>query len=244
MRHQSKIWNNFILSATIFTAAFGFTACDKEESSANLSNEEVALVVEGALVSETQGISKEVNDAVFITQEYAQKTSNNERCGQAFDSTVTRSINEARVTANYMATWNWAVNCNNLRVPTSLDFGMTTTGEYETQRMISDDNAASEWTISNLFTGASYTFTGSYSREGSQTAKVRDQNSFNSDLDVIITSLNVNKSTLRIDSGTATFKLVGSGTEGNRFSYEGSIVFNGNGAATITINGETFEIQL
>lgn len=244
MEHQSKISKNLFLGIAFVATAFSFAACDKEASIANLSNEEVALVVEGALSNGTQGISAEVSDAIFITQEYAQKTGNNERCGETFDSTVTRNINEVRVTANYTTTWNWTVHCNNLKIPTSLDFGTSSSGEYETMHMASDDNASSDWTIGNLLTGSSYTLQGSYTREGSQTSKVRDQNSFTSDLNVIITSLNVNKNTLRIDSGSATFTLTGSGTGGNSFSYEGTIIFNGNGAATITINGESFDIQL
>lgn len=246
MKHQSKIWKNLLLGWTIITFAASFSACDKkgDATTANLSNEEVSIVLEGALSNGTQGITSEVNDAIFITLQYAQKTANNQYCGITFDSTVTHNINEPRVTASYTSSWNWMVNCNNLNLPTSLDFSRMANGEYETTRMRSNDHATGNWKVSNLLTGTSYTLSGAYTREGSQVSKVRNQNSFTSLVNITITSLNVNKNTLRIESGTATFTLTGSGTGGNQFSYEGTIIFNGNGAATVTINGETFDIQL
>jgi hypothetical protein len=85
---------------------------------------------------------------------------------------------------------------------------------------------------------------GTYNRSGSQTSKVRDRNSFTSELDMTLASLSVNKNTLQIDGGTGTFTLTGSVAGGGSFSYEGSITFLGNGMATITINGETYEIDL
>lgn len=246
MKHQSKIWKNMLLGFAATACIGSLTACNQTENeTANLSNEEVAIVIEGALANGTQGISAEVNDVIALSQQYAQKSLTNEYCGQSFDSTVVRSINKPSVTASYTKTWEWTLNCNNLRVPTSFGFNATSTGDYETTRMTSDDNASTDWTISNLISGSAYTINGSYTREGSQTSTVRNRsNSFTSEVNINITSLNVNKSTFLIDSGTATFTLTGSSTNGQNFSYQGSIVFNGNGTATITINGETFEVSL
>ncbi|MFN7117669.1 MAG: hypothetical protein ACK4TA_12785 [Saprospiraceae bacterium] len=245
MKHQGKIWQNMMLSLAIIIGAGSLTACNQSENAAtNLSNEEVAIVLEGALSNGTQGISSEVNDLILLTQQYAQKSVTNQYCGQSFDSTVVRNIDETRITASYTATWKWKVNCNNLRIPTSLDFNRTSNGTYATARISSDDNAGSNWSIGNLLTGTAYTLNGTYTREGSQTTTIRNQNSFTSQVNISVNSLSVNKNTLRIDSGTATFTLSGSGTDGNNFSYQGNIVFNGNGSATVTINGETFDIQL
>lgn len=248
MKHQSNLWENLFFSITIFAFAMSLTACDKkdDESTANLSNEEVLAVLEGALSSGTQGINSEVNDAIFITQQYAQKAGNNAFCGQTIDSTATRNINNALIVASYTTTWNWSLSCNNLRLPTSIDFHRTTNGDYETARITSVDNANGDWTINNLLTSPSYTLTGSYTRQGNQTLKMptTSRNSFTSTVNTTIHSLSVNKNTLRIESGTATFTLTGIGSASNSFSYEGNIVFNGNGSATVTINGQTFEIQL
>ncbi len=245
MKRQNNIWKNWIIGFATIAFVGSLTACEQnEDDSASLSNEEVAIVIQGALATGTQGVSAEVSDVIGLSQQYAQKSLTNEYCGQSFDSTVVRSINKPSVTASYTKTWYWKLNCNNLRVPTSLDFEGTSNGVYETARMTSDDNASTDWTISNLITGSAYTLNGTYVRDGSQTSQVRNRNSFTSQVNINIQSLNVNKNTLLIDSGTATFTLTGSGSNGQTFSYQGSIVFNGNGTATITINGETFEVDL
>lgn len=230
----------------LLTLAFGFTSCNKDDNddTSIIATEEAVAVVESALISGTAGIADEVSDATLVALEYTEKDLNGGNCGETFDSTLTRNVNRDRVTASYTSTWLWTVNCNNVMIPTSLDFARTTSGEYETRRLNSDDNAASEWTIDGLISGDVWTLNGTYNRTGSQTSKVRDMNTFTSELDMNLSALTVNKNTLEIDGGTGTFTLVGNNTNGNSFSFEGSISFLGNGMATVTINGETYEIDL
>jgi len=47
-----------------------------------------------------------------------------------------------------------------------------------------------------------------------------------------------------IESGTATFTLTGATPKKGNFSFAGSLVFNGNGTATLTINGTAYSIDL
>ncbi len=247
MKLKFQNQNNLpIFSLILFALMFGFTACneDSNDDTSIIANEEAAAIVESALFSGTAGIADEVSDATLVALEYTEKGLTGGDCGETFDSTITRSIDEPRVAADYITSWIWTVNCNNLMVPTSLDFARNTSGEYETMRLVSDDNSSSDWTIGNLITGATWTLNGTYSRSGNQTSKVRNQNSFTSELEMTLASLNVNKNTLQIDGGTGTFSLTGSVTGGGSFSYAGSITFLGNGMATITINGETYEIDL
>lgn len=238
--------NLHFFALALIAVTMSFTACNKDENDTTsiISEEEAVAVLEGALMNSTFGIGSEVADAAYIALQYSEKDGLGGPCGAAFDSTVTRSINETRVIAAYTTTWHWKVNCNNAMVPTSLDFDRTSSGEYETSRMASEDSAISDWTISNLVLGSAWTLNGTYTRNGSQTSLIRNQNSFTSELTMNISSLTVNKSTLRVDSGSATFLLTGNSTGGNSFRFEGTIVFSDNGTATVTINGQTYEIDL
>ncbi|MBK8704283.1 MAG: hypothetical protein IPN33_12125 [Saprospiraceae bacterium] len=219
-------------------------ACKKEDNTPEetVNDEEIAAIVEGALIEDTEGLAQEASDAVYIADQYTTKTLG--PCGQTFDSTIVRSYNSAAISASYNATLSWTVNCNNLMIPQSVDFASTALGQWETPRMSSDDNANSSWNIGNLTTGSTYTLDGSYTRNGSQTSKVRDQNVFTSTLIITSDALNVNKTTRHIESGTASFTLSGSGTGGNNFFHQGSLQFNGNGEVVITVNGHTHTVDL
>lgn len=234
------------LKITVFTMAALWTgACNKptDEPEDILNDDEIVALVEGALVADAEGMAQEASDAVYVADQYTTKTLLGP-CGQTTDSTVTRTFNYPQITGAYSTTWTWTVNCNNFQIPTSIDYGRIATGNYETLRMISADSEDSDWTVDNLISGANYILNGVYTRQGSQTSKIRNQNTFTSDLDISVTDLNVDKGTRRIVSGNATFILSGSGTGGNTFNYEGSLVFNGNGQVVITVNGHSHTIDL
>lgn len=225
---------------TLWSGACNKTTEDPEDI---LNDEEVVALVEGALIADTEGMAQEVSDAVYVADQYTTKTLLGP-CGTTSDSTVSRTFNQPQISGSYTTTWTWTVNCNNFQIPTSIDYGRVAQGNYETARMISADSEDSDWTVDNLVSGVNYVLDGVYTRQGSQTSKIRSQNTFTSDLEITVTDLNVDKGTRQIASGTAAFVLSGSGTGGNAFNYEGSLVFNGNGEAVITVNGHTHTIDL
>lgn len=242
---KSFIKQNAFYAATLLIVSLIAGACNKEENkpAATPSEEEAVAVVEGAFIADSEGLSKEVSDAVYVADQYTVKTVTGP-CGQAFDSTVVRSYTTARVTANYTTSWAWTVNCNNLGIPASVDYNRTAQGSYETMRMLSNDNAAGQWMVDNLVTGENYVLNGSYTRQGTQTSKVGNHNNFSSTLTVSASDINVDKGTRRISSGTASFTLAGTASTGESFSFQGSAIFNGNGEVVITINGHTYTIDL
>ena len=240
--------SNFLNTFLIICSLLVFASCEKEEVQPTpeepLTEEEVVALVEGALVSDTEGMAKEAEDAAYVAEEYVEKNEGAGLCDTAFDTTVVRTYNGARITANYTSQWGWNVECNDLMIPQILHFNRSTEGSYETLRMRSEDSAASEWQVSSLLTGDSYIINGNYNRQGSQESRVRLQNSFSSTIVMTITDLQINKETARINSGSGSFQITGAGTGGNSFSYQGTITFLSDGSAEITINGTTYIIDL
>jgi len=243
---QKNVQMRSLTLLLFFALALFSTACnkEKEEPEAVLNEEEIVALVEGAMMKSTDGLAAQTESAVVIAEDYAAKTVLGGPCGQTKDSTLTYNFSNAFITAAYSSTLEWTLNCNNAMIPQSLDFNRIGTGTYETARMTSDDNAEGNWLVTNLVTGDNYVFNGMYVRQGSQTSKVRNQNTFTSTLTITGSNLNLSKATRRLASGTASFTLVGSGTGGRSFNYEGSLVFNGNGSVTITVNGQTRTIDL
>jgi hypothetical protein len=85
---------------------------------------------------------------------------------------------------------------------------------------------------------------GSYTREGTQESKIGNMRSFESLTNLALNELAISKTTQTVVSGNGTFLMTGTGSEGGTFSVEGSIVFNGDGTATVTVNGNTYTITL
>jgi hypothetical protein len=54
----------------------------------------------------------------------------------------------------------------------------------------------------------------------------------------------ISKSTYEIIAGEGTVTVTGENSGGNSFSFTGSIVFNGDGTATLTLNGTEYTINL
>lgn len=240
--------NRFFTLAFVLFLGMSLSACNKNREDsptpdATISEEEAAAVVEGAVTARTQGLGAEIEDALYLADEYAEKDGGNP-CGEPFDSTLTRAVDNANLTASYTISWAWQVSCNALDIPVAIDYQRTATGNYETARMISGDNAGSNWAISNLIQGPNYVLDGTYTREGAQQSKVRNQYSFASSLLIEVDNLNIDKGTRRIQSGIAGFTLTVTGPESNEQTFEGDIVFNGNGTATIIINGNSYTVNL
>ena len=224
---------------------FGLTACNKEdtppEQEVFLNDEEVSALLQGSLALASQGLAKEMEDGAGLANQYTVKTLNGP-CGESFDTTLNYNLELSWITAAYSTSWDWAVNCTG-EVPTSLSYNRSMSGNYETQRLRSNDEAGSSWVIEGFVLSPDYLFSGSYSRQGSQESLVRDRN-FSSNIALTVPEIRVDKASRRISGGSAGLVFAGENTNGQSFSLEGSIDFLGNGLANVTVNGNTYEIEL
>lgn len=228
--------------------AFLSTACNKEADNTPaeeaITAEETLALVEAALMEGAEGITHEVDDAVEVAELVLEKTLSNTYCGLSKDSTITRSFNRTRLSGEYATSWGWMLNCNEQEVPVNLTFSREAIGTYESLRLTSDDRAESDWVLDNLVFGTAYVLNGTYKREGTQTSKVREQKSFSSTVQFTVTDLSVGKIKRRINSGSAVLLISGQASSGENFSFSGTVEFLGDGAATVTINGEVYNIDL
>lgn len=216
---------------------FVLASCNKEEENLekSMEEEEAAEVMESAMTVDAEGLAREAEEAALAAQTYALES----YCGLSGDTTFSRNVSNAFITASYSTTWDWQLTCQG-PIPSIYFFGRETEGNYETNRMISVDTAFSDWSVSNLVTGNAYLLSGLYGRSGSQESKIGQQNSFNSNLEVVVTEIAVDKTTFEILSGEGTFVLTGQGSGGTDVTYTGEITFNGGNSVTITLNGQSY----
>lgn len=234
------------LLALVFTASV-FGSCRKEEEEVPVTTDDAADVITYAMQKSSGGYASGSEEAAAcMTEEGLQTTTPTLQCGIPFDSTVTLNYNSSNVSASYTLSWDLLLSCNNQNVPQSLSFNSPYSGNYNGPLMSSSNSGNMAWTVTGLGSGSSvpYSFSGTFSRSGSHTSKVRNQVTFTSDLQVTVTAVTVDKTTQHITGGTGNVTLNCQSSTGKTYTFTGTLVFNANGTATLTINGTSYPINL
>lgn len=237
---------NSIILITVL-AGFLFTSCNKEEDeiqtqSQSITEEEAVQVVQSSLSEESAGLTE--NSSEF-TKVFEDEISKNAQCNQTVTETYTYSHNGTFAQAEYKYNWSYTLTCNGLGIPQSASFSSNGNGTFKTSRIESNDSSTFSASVVGLQpTSSVMTYNVTYKRLGSQQLTTnQNTRNVNSELNSTLVDLVVRKSNYQVSSGSGTFTLSGSTNQGN-FSYTGSIVFKGNKTATITINGNEYNIDL
>ncbi|HHJ50099.1 MAG TPA: hypothetical protein ENJ88_04240 [Phaeodactylibacter sp.] len=240
---------NWKIIALFFGATvLAFTACRPEDTTPEpeakvASEEDVVDMIEGSVSDETGGLEQEVAEMATIADDYVYKGLLDTPCEEERDTSFTYDYQGNLVSASYATNSTFILHCNDVDFPVAMDFTTSTTGTYTTPRIVSSDSGSSAWNVDNLLNGTDYIVNGTYQRSGTQESQVGNQYTFNSTLDFELENLNINKGNYQIDSGMATFTITAEVEGGESRTFEGTIVFLGNQAADVIINGTTYPIE-
>ncbi len=243
---QKTITNSFMLLSLIVIT---FSSCkkDKEEEPVVFQDEDAVEAIESSLITQSNGITATIETAATKLAEDSLFTSTSTpalNCGDTYADNFNESNSNGNYSYNYSVTRNYKLYCTPNNTPDYVEYHRTLAGVYSTPRMSSDDNAEANWVISNLDTAnASVFFNGNYQRLGTQVSKVRNQNTFTSTINYSLANIKVDKVTHKIVSGNASITLVVT-FAGNQYNFSGNVTFNGNNTATLTLNGNTYSINL
>lgn len=213
-----------------------FTSCEKDdENNLVMSNDEAAEIVATSLSSSTYGFSTQIEDAAELVDSI--------HIVYNVDSTFTiTSLPDSRMTYEYTVSYSYGIQLNGFESEFFLNF--STNGEYTAPRATSIDQSQGELVVSNLSEGYSnYLLNGSCSRAGSQTVIVDVENNFSSTIIFVMEDISIDKTSLEILSGSAEVSITGTSNNAS-LDMQGSIVFNGNNSATLTINGVVYGIDV
>lgn len=241
--------NTFHLSARtglgilflLLASSLVLTSCKKDKEEATVTEEEAAEVIMKSVESGSGGMQSQIEEIAQLSETYASPT----YCGLTDSDTVNNSASNGSITFNQLYYWQWVVSCTN-NVPSSIAFQYNGHCDYDAPRMSSDDQVSCTATVSGLNAASeNYVVNLNLQRDGSQQSKIQMKRSFESDLTVTISNVEVNKNTYQIASGSATASISGQSSTGESFSFQGSIVFLGNGTATLTMpSGAQYTISL
>lgn len=231
-----------VFQIAFFMLAFALlSSCGKDpEVTPELTTQEVADILEPALQNATGGLTQYIQTLIDNVEEISVDVV----CDSVYTKDIVYNNSGAVVQAEYSSNWMFNLACNNLNIPESAVFDAASNATYSTNRLSSDDAITFTGNLNGIVPSNSvYLLESNYGRIGVQEFSGSDSKSVNSSLVMNIMDVEIGKIAKVIQSGTGSFSLLGD-IDGTNFSKSGDITFNGGGMATLTINGETFEIDL
>ena len=239
-----KIFKKGSFAASILIFFFIAGCKDKSTNPVISTNmDDAADVVAAALGdgNSTSGVASGISDAIDVSKGNTLSTFSLKKISKAmFDTTIVRIKSVGSYSYNYTFNFQYSFVTAN-----SLSFSYTMKGVYDAPNLSSADSANAAWTVSGILPAATqYKVNGLYIRDGSEASKVRNKNSLNTKLELTLKDISASKETGKILGGTADGSLNGSDTNGDTFSYIVNVVFNGDQTATITVNEQTYNVNL
>jgi len=229
----------------------GAVACNKSNNSlpvqnhltANVTTDEAADIVAGSISVSSNGVANVANDAAISA---ASLVSTHAKCGTIRADTISRqSAAGASTTYSYNLTYNYTVACNSDSQPDSLMSSLIYSGSFNGPNLSSSNSGSSIFTVSGLLsTATDFVINGEYKSTGEFKSKVDTTNAGSSNVDIKISALTLKKPGRAIVSGSSTVSVTGTVPKKGAYSYTGTLVFNGDGTATLTINGTVYKIYL
>ena len=234
---------NLKISVLAIAFLIGMTSCNREGIiRQNFSAEEAAELVGNAVQNATDGLSEQLSD---MTEYVTETITENFECGVTIDSSFTKTVTKPRVSAEYDVAWNWTPTCNDLDNMIALDYNGVLTGGYTGLRATSQETKTTSLTITGMqLASAVLTYDGSSLNEGTQTVTVKETKNISSKLTMSMTGITVDKIDKEISDGDIAFELIVVVDGSETFNFTGTVEFLGSRDAIITINGETYEIDL
>jgi hypothetical protein len=222
-------------------------SCKKDDNGSvkikgNVSNDEAADMVAASMSSNFNGVAGVSGDVTVSAQAFVNV---HLACGATKSDSVSRSYNGSQVSYNYKLKYSYTLNCNSNNVPDNLSSNLTYSGSYDGPSIASSNSGSSSFTVAGLASAATnFSISGEYKRDGSFKSKVDTTNAGSSHIDINVKSLVLTKPNRKIASGSATFTITGNVPKKGDFSFTGSIVFNGDGTANLTVNGTVYIVNL
>lgn len=235
-----------LLYITSIIILSGLFSCNKDERIGlnNVSTDEAAEIIAAPLSSGNGGTTAQFEDAAELSEIIYEPSKDNKE--ESFDTTFTVSNRDgARITFEYIFHYEYGITYNT-------DLGMfefyanfDTDGMLESSRIKIIDNSDGSLNLTGMEQSEDfYSITGTVSRTGTQTTNVNDKKTITSTLDLSFNDILINKSDYKIESGSGQITIKGKTSEGNDFTFTGTLVYKSDGTIVLTINGEEYIIEI
>lgn len=241
---KTTLFNYQLLLAFLLILASCDRNNDRYEGIDSVTEEEAIEIIQETLVSEVYGVQIQIDDAVSIENTPSSKSQL--ECGILNERDLVRSSTVgASISFDHSIDYTFTLVCEN-EVPMAYAIDFVSNGTYSSVRMDSNDTITYKANLTNIgATEEPFNYNGSFLREGTQTTRIAgNDKDFDSRLSLQTTALLIDKQSRLVLSGSTEFSLTGNLDNGNTFSYTGTITYLGNGAATVVVNGNSYNVSL
>jgi len=236
--------NNFRFNAAVLVAfvfaSLALVSCNKdpEEVQALISDSEAAEIVETAVAERSAGATMPTEDMAELLASLS--------CGEPGDTTFQHSGTPGPGTYTGTFEIGWLVTCSNLGVPQSATFTLDGNTSFSVTRWAGSGSGSGGLTATGLNPAATaYIFDGTYTTSRTLTGTLRVADPTISTTTVLtLSALTIRKSDKVITGGTGTVQITATTAKGASRTVNGTLVFNGDGTATVTVNGYSHTFQL
>jgi hypothetical protein len=239
-----KFSKSHVLFLGVLIALHLLTACSNEEETVpltGLTSEEAAEQVSSIITSDINGLVQDT-DLLINDAESRAPSGRTEACDLSYDTTVVFNYEGPSIQFEYTFSYNYRLNCNQV-IPEELIVEFTSTGEYNGPRLNTSGSSTGNVITSINLGSANYELNGMFNRNGVITQKQREMNFFNSESEVVVNNLLVDKTTYEVVSGIVNITASGSSSNG-AYQFNANVEFKGGGVAIATIGEDQYEIDI
>ncbi|MCX6277524.1 MAG: hypothetical protein NT004_05445 [Bacteroidetes bacterium] len=211
------------------------TSCKKNEETPlpDATAEEAAAIMATSFCTGNAGTMTQVEDAVDLSQSIMLKSS-------LIDSSFTiTSLPGALIAYQYQMNYSFG-----FQAPNNFQLVYSASGNYDSPNVTAAISGDGTLAVTGFLTGDAYIVNGKSASEGNFATKIGNKNSITGTVSSTITNFRFSKTTGLPESGSATIVVAGSTGAGRSFGFTGTLVYNGNNNATLTINGKTFNFNV
>lgn len=234
----------FLASSMIF-----LSSCSKDEVTAGsngaMSSDEVAEIVSMSLSEDAMGATSVIESSVEASST-ASKPSKVMSSDIVYskDTTTTRTSNPNAIISYSMTTsYEYNFTLDFVGTPKSSVVSYSYSGNFDAPRLSSAHSGSGVLSLDNLENSVCEV-NGSFERTSDVLTKGLHAKESNSNSKLVFQTILVDKSSRKIQSGTAALTISGSVPNKGDFSFSGTVIFEGNNLASLTIEGKKYTINL
>lgn len=239
MKTTIKILFFFLLTGLIITG------CKKDNNDAMSEEEiveEVADDIAALIGSGNSGLSAEIVEIAELSEENMPESYKSDTL-LVVDTTITRT-NPSGTLITYQYTYQMQYGYIFEDAKLRFFYNGDADGNFNAPRIASSGSRSSDWTIEGYEVSSTYyTLNGTTSGTSDTESKVRNKVKISSASQISVKNVKIDKSTLQILEGSLYLNITGT-VDDQDFSYNVTIIYSGNGKAELTINGNTYIINI
>jgi hypothetical protein len=224
--------------------AVGIASCKKTQIAAiTASNDDAAVILGNTLANNNYGLNALSTDVSLDAITFMTK---NLSCGQSVtDSIIRKNPPGTAASYYYKVKYTNKLNCNANSQPDNLTNTVSYSGNFSGPRITITNTGSANYKIAGLTTSAtSHVFNGTYESNGSYKFKTDTTNRGTAKILFTISNLVISKATNTVTGGTANVMITGTSTKKSTFTYNGTLTFNSASAASLSLNGIDYIIDL